>query len=129
MYTFALKEIEEVSSKLKIFKLFVNDSCEFDDFFVTIKKEGNLTSELKTIQARLMEIAECKSLPDTKFKDITPKKETIKEYEAKTKNLRVYMFHEQNTGRIIICGGKKSNQKKDLQHFRNIKKQYFHQKK
>ena len=53
------------------------------------------------------------------------KKELIKEYEIKTRHLRVYMFHEDKTGRIIVCGGKKTSQQKDIKRFRRIKKDFF----
>ncbi len=129
MYTFALKEIEEIKGKLRLYKLIINGTCEYDEFEKGIETEGNLKSELLTVVARMHEIADLKSLPKEKFKDITPpRKETIKEYEIKTKHLRVYMFHDKSTGRIIVCGGKKGTQPSDIKHFRNIKKEYFNQK-
>jgi hypothetical protein len=33
------------------------------------------------------------------------------------------------TGRIIVCGGKKSNQKSDIRRFRKLKKEYLSKKK
>lgn len=128
MYIFALQEIDEIRGKLKIFKLLIDDSCEYDEFEKIIETEGNLKSELKTIITRLHEIADLKSLPKTKFKDITPKNDLNKEYEIKTHHLRVYLFHEKITGRVIVCGGKKGTQKEDIKHFRKIKKEYFNQK-
>jgi putative component of toxin-antitoxin plasmid stabilization module len=128
MYKFALQEIQEIKGRLKIFKLLVDGVCAYDDFEKEIEKEGNLNSELRKIVTRLYDIADCKSLPETKFKDITPDNETNKEYEIKTHNLRVYLFHEKHTGRIIVCGGKKGSQKADIRHFRKIKKEYFKQK-
>jgi putative component of toxin-antitoxin plasmid stabilization module len=128
MHTFALKEIEEIKGKLKIYKLLVDGKCSFDEFEKEIENEGNLKSELTTIQTRLYEIADGKSLPETKFKDITPKNGSNKEYEIKTHHLRIYLFHEKNIGRIIACGGKKGTQKEDIRHFRKIKKEYFNQK-
>jgi putative component of toxin-antitoxin plasmid stabilization module len=125
MHIFALKEIKEITGKLKIFMLIVDGKCLYEDFESEINKEGNLKTELNTIETRLYDIADCKSLPVKKFRDITPKKINEKEYEIKTANLRVYMFHEKNTGRIIVCGGKKNSQKSDIRHFRNIKKEYF----
>ena len=68
MYTFALKEIEEIKGRLKIYKLLVDGECSFDKFEKEIEKEGNLKSELTTIQTRLYEIADGKSLPETKFR-------------------------------------------------------------
>lgn len=128
MYKFALKEIEEIKGRIKIFKLLVDGMCAYDQFEREIENEGNLLSELRTIITRLHDIADLKSLPDTKFKDITARNENNKEYEIKTHHLRIYLFHEKHTGRIIVCGGKKGTQKADIQHFRKIKKEYFKQK-
>lgn len=128
MYTFALKEIKEINGRLKIFKLFIDGACEYDQFEKEIENEGNLKSELITIIARLHDIADLKSLPEKKFRDITPRKESNKEYEIKTHHLRLYLFHEKNTGRVIVCGGKKGSQKSDIKHFRKIKAEYFKQK-
>lgn len=125
MNKFALKHIDEIVGQIKIFKLMVNNCCEYDEFEKQIEKEGSYTSELVTIQARLQEIADCKLLPKEKFRNITPKKELVKEYEIKTRHLRVYLFHEEKTGRVIVCGGKKVTQQKDMNHFRRIKKEYF----
>ena len=69
-------------------------------------------------------ISNGKSLPAKHFKDITPDKEKVKEYEFKTKHLRIYTIKKKN-GKIIILGGFKSNQKKDINKFRAIKKRYI----
>lgn len=128
MYNFALKEIEEIKGKLKIYKLYIDGVCIYDQFEKEIETEGNLKSELRTIITRLYDIADCKSLPDKKFKDITLKNDRNKEYEIKTHNLRVYLFHDRENGRVIVSGGKKTSQKSDIKRFRNIKKDYFNQK-
>jgi putative component of toxin-antitoxin plasmid stabilization module len=128
MVKFALKEIQEINGKINFFKLLIDGKCLFDEFEALIQMEGNLASELRTIQTRLYEISDCKSLPNTKFKDITPENNINKEYEIKTHHLRVYLFHEKNTGRVIVCGGKKRTQKSDIKQFRNIKKKYFNNK-
>jgi putative component of toxin-antitoxin plasmid stabilization module len=125
MNKFAITLIDEIVGLLRIFKLLVNNRCEYDEFEKLIKTEGTWSSELVTIQTRLQDVADGKLLPEAKFRNITPKKELIKEYEIKTRHLRVYMFHEEKTGRVIVCGGKKLTQKKDIFHFRRIKKEYF----
>jgi putative component of toxin-antitoxin plasmid stabilization module len=125
MNKFALKYIDEIFGRLKIFKLLVNNCCEYDEFERQIETEGSYSSELVIIQTRLQEIADCKLLPKEKFRNITPKKELVKEYEIKTRHLRVYLFHEEKTGRVIVCGGKKTTQQKDINHFRRIKKEYL----
>jgi len=125
MSKFALKYIDEIAGRLRIFKLLVNNHCEYDEFERQIESEGSYASELVTIQTRLQEIADGKLLPKEKFRNITSKKELVKEYEVKTRHLRVYLFHEEKTGKVIVCGGKKITQKKDINHFRRIKKEYF----
>lgn len=125
MNKFALKFIDEIAGRIKIFKLLVNNHCEYEDFERQIETEGSYSSELVTIQTRLQDIADGKLLPKEKFRNITQKKELAKEYEIKTRHLRVYLFHEEKTGRVIVCGGKKITQQKDLNHFRRIKKEYF----
>lgn len=127
MSNFALNQIKEIVGKLKIFKLVINECCEYDEFEKQIKAEASSSRELVTIQTRLHDVAECKLLPKEKFRDITPKNETVKEYEIKTKHLRVYLFHEEKTGRVIVCGGKKTSQQKDMSHFRRVKKEYINQ--
>ncbi|WP_047451889.1 hypothetical protein [Alistipes sp. ZOR0009] len=129
MNTFALHKIEEIVGRLEVFKLTVDGECEYDSFEREVEAEGSYLSELTTIQVRLQEMAELKSLPDTKFKDITPEKEKVKEYEVKTKHLRVYLLHDVPNGRVIVCAGKKTSQKKDIKHFREVKKRYLENKK
>jgi putative component of toxin-antitoxin plasmid stabilization module len=125
MSIFALKYIDVISGPIKIFKLLVNNLCEYEDFERQIETEGTYSSELVTIQTRLQEIVNGKLLPKEKFRNITPKRELEKEYEIKTRHLRVYLFHEEKIGRVIVCGGKKTTQQKDITHFRRIKKEYF----
>jgi putative component of toxin-antitoxin plasmid stabilization module len=129
MYTFALNKINEIEGKLKFYKLLVNGNCEFDLFWKQCEADGNLKSELLQIQSRMQQLANLKTMPADKHKDITPKNDLVKEYEIKTKHLRVYMFHDKENGRVIVSGGKKTTQPKDITHFRNVKKEYFNQKK
>ncbi len=125
MINFATKLISEIDGKIKFYKLIKDNKCEFDEFWSKIEKTGNLNKELINIQAIMQQVADMQMLPKAKFRNLTPNEENIKEYEIKTKNLRVYLFHNENKGRIIVCGGKKTSQKKDIKHFRNIKKLYF----
>jgi len=127
MYNFALKEITEITGKLKIYKLLIDGVCSYDVFEKEIETEGNYLSELRTIVTRLYDIADCKTLPEQKYKDITPSKQNNKEYEIKTHHLRIYLFHDKKTGHIIVSGGKKGSQKGDIKHFRKIKNEYFKQ--
>ena len=124
MEKFSLKLIKSVQGKQKFYKLIEDDFCPFDAFQTEIKN-SNYLSELLTIYAYMEMISNLKTLPNTKFRDITPNKSTAKEYEIKSKHLRVYLFHEENTGKIIVCGGHKTSQKSDIKYFRNLKKAYL----
>ena len=114
MINFATKLISEIDGKIKFYKLIKDGKCEFDEFYSQIQKTSNLNKELVNMQVVMQQISDMEMLPKTKFRNLTPSKETIKEYEIKTKNLRVYLFHDEYKGRIIVCGGKKTTQKKDL---------------
>ena len=83
MHTFALQEIKEIKGRLKIFKLLIDGTCGYDEFEKEIETEGNLKSELTTIETRLHEIADLKSLPQTKFRDITPKMELTRNTKSR----------------------------------------------
>ena len=96
-----------------------NDICLFDDFENQIISEATYTTELDRIQSIMEQVSELKSLPSNKFKNITRKKDVIKTYEIKTKNLRVYLFKD-DIGKIIVLGGKKTDQNKDITLFRTL---------
>jgi putative component of toxin-antitoxin plasmid stabilization module len=66
-------------------------------------------------------------LPKEKFRDITPQKQQVKEFEIKKGDLRVYLIKEQ--GHIVILGGKKGSQNEDVKQFRSIKQRYLESKK
>jgi putative component of toxin-antitoxin plasmid stabilization module len=124
MANFSLKLIDSIQGKQRFYKLCQNDACLFDDFQNEIEN-SNYLSELLTIYAYMDMVSNLQTLPNTKFRDITPDKSLAKEYEIKSKHLRVYLFHEEKTGKIVVCGGYKTSQKSDIKHFRNLKKSYL----
>lgn len=86
--------------------------------------ESQYKSELGTLYAYMERVANSESMPVRKFRDLTPSQETVKEYEIKTKNLRVYLIKRKG-GKIVVLGGYKNTQKNDLRKFRSLKKQYL----
>ncbi|AEL23840.1 helix-turn-helix domain protein [Cyclobacterium marinum DSM 745] len=61
-------------------------------------------------------------LPKTKFRLIEGHGLNCKVYEAKSGIIRLYLFHEENTGRVIVTGGKRAIKKKILnQCFKRLK--------
>lgn len=105
---------------------------EFDELFIdgigqleTFKKELEHTQyqgELETIYSYMDLVASNQSVPKKKFKQLNTAKGQSKEFEFRTDNLRVYVIKKPN-GKIVVLGGLKSNQEKDLRRFRSLKKQ------
>ncbi len=132
MTKFTTKIISSVKGKQVFEELVINASGNFEED----KNKGQLTafeneiretrylSELKTIIAYMSFVAEIKTLPNTKFKEITPENDSVKEYEFKSKHLRVYCIQKPN-GKIIVLCGAKNEQRKDIVKFRSLKKQYL----
>lgn len=69
-------------------------------------------------------VANLQPVAETKFKDVTPKGELIKEFEFKYQDLRVLAIKIPN-GKLIILCGYKNQQGKDFSRFRSLKKQYL----
>ncbi len=67
-------------------------------------------------------IAENRTLPQTKFRELKGSKDGVKEYEFKSKHLRVYAI-QQKGGKIIVLCGFKNSQEKDIRRFRSMKEE------
>ena len=124
MTKFALRKMSSIDGYQTFYKLCINDKCQFDEFEARLKNNGRLKNELAKIYAYMELIARGISLPTTKFKDITPKKQIVKEYEFKSRNLRVYAI-KTSKGKIIVLCGYKNKQKKDIRTFRSLKRRYL----
>ncbi|NMB37089.1 MAG: hypothetical protein GX993_03475 [Bacteroidales bacterium] len=124
MSKFALVNIDAVQGIQMFEKLVVDGVAPFDTFEDEL--EGKDRRSLEKIYFYMNEVANIRTLPNTKFKDITPRKENVKEYEFKEGNLRVYAIKKFG-GKIIILGGYKNRQKQDLRKFRSLKEQYLNQ--
>jgi putative component of toxin-antitoxin plasmid stabilization module len=125
MAQFSLELIESIRGRQAFYKLKLdNGYCPLDEFCEKIENTS-YASELRTIFTYMDLIANNNTLPHTKFKDLTSKKDKYKEYEFKSKHLRVYVFHDAKSGKVVVCGGMKTEQKSDIKYFRNLKKQYF----
>lgn len=125
MPKFELEKIDAIVGKQAFYKLLKDGVCEFDEFVTQIRIEGSFNKEITKIYALMQQVSELKTLPQEKFKELKYSKSDDKEYEIKTKHLRVYLFHQEYTGKIIVIGGKKTTQDQDIAHFREIKKKYL----
>ena len=145
MSKFALKNIEAIKGRQRFSQLIVlpndadaeaiqnkiyNDELsnrEVQDGQLDIYEkelEGKYTGSLASILNIMNRVANLQSVSQDKFKDITPSKETVKEYEFKHQDLRVYAIYAPD-GKIIVFGGYKNNQKADIKKFRSLKSQYL----
>ena len=127
MFIFALKKLESVVGKQVFYDLIINGINQQDQFNKTIANNPQLLAEKRVILAYMNCISNLQLLPKNKFRDITPKKDDSKEYEIKTKHLRVYLFHLEKSGKIAALWGFKTSQKSDIERFRKMKKDYFNQ--
>ena len=122
MSKFALEEIDSIRGKQIFSKLIMDGICLFDEF--ASKLEEQYKSELDAIGYYMEAVANLQSLPDTKFRELKGGKGDVKEYEFKSRHFRVYVM-QQKGGKIIVIGGYKNNQSKDILSFRSIKKQFL----
>ncbi|MBQ3619671.1 MAG: hypothetical protein II939_16115 [Bacteroidales bacterium] len=118
MSTFALEKLEGVEGRQRFEKLVVDGVAPFDVFEQNVASAYK--SELIGIYAVMNDVANLKSVPQTKFHPYSDGKDGLREFEFKSKHLRVYAV-EQKGGKIIIIGGTKATQKKDEAEFRRLK--------
>jgi hypothetical protein len=123
MCRFVLNKIDAVKGEQVFEKLIINGICQFDEYEKEIKKNKVFVKELGQIYSLMNDVSNLKSLPRTKFHELSSK-DKVKEYEFKTHNLRVYAIKKDN-GKIIILGGYKNKQKKEINNFKAIKKSFL----
>lgn len=125
MAKFDLWKVEAVQAKQEVDELVIDGHGQLQAFRESIlEKHSNYVTEYETIINYVQYLADGNSLPDTKFKDVTPAGALVKEYEFKSKHLRLYAIKKYN-GKIIVLGGLKADQKKDFKRFRSLKVQYL----
>lgn len=122
MSNFALSNINAVFGKQKFYQLKIDGVNVLDSF------ENELESAYKTEFERILSwmnhVANLKPAPQKKFRDITPESEIIKEFEFKSRHLRIYAIKDKNSKIVVFCGFKNS-QTRDIRKFRNLKAQYL----
>lgn len=122
MPNFEIRNIDAVKGIQKFYKLSKDGTCQIDEF--ENKLEEVYKTELRTIYAYMDQVANLKPLPQNKFHFYNDGKGGFREFEFKSKHLRVYGIVI-NEGKLIILGGTKANQKDDTTIFRRIKKEYI----
>ncbi len=86
--------------------------------------ESKYTPSFNRLLSIMNAVANLQGLPDTQWRDVTPKKEKVKEYEVKAGDLRVFAIKVPN-GKLVILGGYKNQQLQNFREFRSLKKQFL----
>ena len=68
MPKFTLQRLDLIKGNIKIYKLFVNENCEFDDFCKSLEEEKR-ADIIGSLFASLEAYANLKLLPGTRFKE------------------------------------------------------------
>lgn len=126
MATFTLHLVQEIVGEINFYYLKVDGKIQYTEFEKLFLEEGNSDKEIDQLQTRMQLISQNKRLPNTQLKKIGNK-----EYELKTKHIRVYFFLSKNCGYVIVYAAKKDpkpkRQNQQIAKFRNIKKKYLDQ--
>lgn len=112
-------------TKIKVFELCKNGESLLQEFIDSVEKDEKLLDKLAGALSIVEHSSKGLLLPKTKFRQLQIKKIPCKLYEAKSGHIRVYLFHEEKTGRVIVTGGKKGDQKKDIKAVTKTIKDYY----
>jgi hypothetical protein len=111
-------------TEYKVFQLSIDGVNQLDKFEKELTGTTYL-SQYKTLLRWMDYYSNTGIIPGEKLKELnTGKKEKIKEFEFRTKDLRLYAAQATN-GKIIILCGYKGTQVKDINKFRALKSQIF----
>lgn len=126
MLIFELKRLESVIGRQHFYYLLIDGKNQYQEFMDEIRGNSQYISEHKTILAYMNLVSNLQVLlPKVKFREITPEKEKVKEYEFKSDHLRAYVFHLEKTGKVVAYWGLKNRQQTDIKRFRSIKNIYL----
>lgn len=120
MRIFVLEQIDAIIGKQRFDKLIVEEDgfrkCPFDEF--ENEQKQFFPNEIVQLYAYMNQVANLKALPEEKFHPYD--NGDPREYEFKTKHLRLYCI-EQPGGKIVVYGGTKARQRLDTSRFRALK--------
>lgn len=111
------------NTKIPVYELCKNGTSIFNEFFQEIQAEGNQLGKLAGAISIVEHSSNLITLNKKKFRQLNTTLD-CKLYEAKSGGIRIYLFHEEKTGRVIVTGGKKDNQEEDIKAVENIIKEY-----
>ena len=110
---------------ISVYELHKDGSSLFAEFVEEIQTDGNLLDSLAGAIRVVEETSNLRRYPRTKFRELQAHNLNCKVYEAKYKLIRIYLFHQEKTGRVIITGGLKNDQKQDIKSILKTIKEYY----
>ncbi len=111
-------------------KLSEEGRCRFDEFWQAMELAGNQKEALVKLQSIMAEMCHGKRVPTKWFQELKhrSKSDRYPDYEIRAKQLRLYLFEDEEAGRVIVLGELKKGSKaqsKAIEKMRRIKLAYF----
>lgn len=127
-YSIELSNLVSPNTEISVFELCKDGESLIGQFAKSIEKDKKLFKQFSGAVNIVERSASFKRpMPKKKFRPIVGHSLACKVYEAKKDNIRIYLFHQENTGRIIVTGGKKGNQKKDIKAVEKTIREFLNQ--
>lgn len=113
-YSLILSEEVDSETKIRVYELCKDGKSLFQVFADDIESDGNQFANLASTIRIIEDTANLNLRPKTQFRPLKNAGLDCKVYEAKSGGVRVYLFHEEKTGRVIVTGGVKDDQDEDI---------------
>ena len=127
MFTFTVVQLSEFQTQQPVYKLLRDEKDLLQPFLDYIAKNNNFAKEFKRLYTIVAYVANNSKppLPQTHYRKLQlSSDEQYEAYEAKSKHLRLYWFHQPKTSLILVFGGTKNSQKKDLARLQVVMNQF-----
>lgn len=124
-FSISLSDRIDPSTKIKVYELERNGVNLLEEFVRDIRNQKELLSDFARAVRIIEETSNFRRYPESKFRKIKSNEKRCQIYEAKAGKIRVYLFHEKNTGRIIVTGGLKKRQKRDINRITSMIRDYY----
>jgi hypothetical protein len=124
MVNFNLKKITLFKGIQPFYQLTIDGLGVLDEYIQDL--EHTYRKDLIQILNAMERVANHQPVPGSKYHELNrrPKNDPFKDFEFKHGDLRLYGFKSE-TGKIILLGGYKNAQVKDIRRMRSLKWQYI----
>ena len=120
-------------AKLRFVKLLKNGVCQFDEFLAQLESEGGYIKQIAVAVNIMDQRTRLKHLPGEKHHDLgtytvsvqSRAPYTVRLYEIKTADLRIYYLHHPPNEEVVVLMGKKNTQDEDISAFEGLVDQYL----